>query len=114
MVNTVSSAEDSALTSWASVANCTTENNFSAGKFPSELTMIEENSLTLAKLVQQVSSLTDVSLHSEAKPIVDRNVAPGQETQSDPSPSLQTEPDMSIARQILKSLSLEHIRCEVG
>mmetsp|Transcript_34836 Transcript_34836/g.61208 ORF Transcript_34836/g.61208 Transcript_34836/m.61208 type:complete len:120 (-) Transcript_34836:2080-2439(-) len=69
--------------------------------------MSDENSLTLAKLLQQVSSLTNLSLHSEVKNM-GRN-ADRHSRHSDPMPSLQTEPDMSMATHRLNSCSVEHV-----
>mmetsp|Transcript_3097 Transcript_3097/g.5681 ORF Transcript_3097/g.5681 Transcript_3097/m.5681 type:complete len:211 (-) Transcript_3097:134-766(-) len=105
----VCAVEDNPFTNRASVANCTTEKDFSAGKSPSKSTMSDEKSLILATLLQQVSLLTELSLHSES-----------HSRQSDPLPSLQTEPDISRARHRLNPRSVEHfvdgklVGCMVG
>mmetsp|Transcript_4144 Transcript_4144/g.9395 ORF Transcript_4144/g.9395 Transcript_4144/m.9395 type:complete len:200 (+) Transcript_4144:550-1149(+) len=83
------------------------EKDFSVFKSPNKFTISEENSLTFAKLLQQVSSLTNESLHSDTKEIIGMNVA-WQSTHSAPAPPLQTEPDMSTARHRLNSCSVEH------
>eukprot|EP00579_Thalassiosira_antarctica_P033028 CAMPEP_0201998456 /NCGR_PEP_ID=MMETSP0905-20130828/5247_1 /ASSEMBLY_ACC=CAM_ASM_000554 /TAXON_ID=420261 /ORGANISM="Thalassiosira antarctica, Strain CCMP982" /LENGTH=102 /DNA_ID=CAMNT_0048554439 /DNA_START=19 /DNA_END=324 /DNA_ORIENTATION=- len=69
--------------------------------------MSDENSLILAKLLQHVSSLTKLSLHSEVKKM-GRNAA-WHARHSDTVLSLQTEPDISMARHRLNSCSVEHV-----
>ena len=64
---------------------------------------------------QHVSSLTNESLQSNRKKIgIPKRVGPVHSSQSDPSPLLQTEPDMSTARHRLKSCSVEQTVCDVG
>jgi len=74
--------------------------------------MSEENSLTLAKLLQQVSSLTNLSLHSEVKKMGRK--AARHSLHSDPVPPLHTEPLISMARHKLNSCSVEHVGLGVG
>ena len=86
---------------------------------PSKFTIVDEKPLTVAKLLQHVSSLTNESLQSVPKKgmVIPKSVGPlVHSLQSDPSPSLQTEPDMSTARHRLKPCSIssiEHVGFDV-